>query len=89
MPPSSRFEPSAIKNKIKREDVAAKNKKAKNQQKLQKRLAQAKLEASDPVAKKVRYHLHFYTIHKPIEMVIMLETSGGECPPHTGQYSRI
>ncbi|KIM90614.1 hypothetical protein PILCRDRAFT_812370 [Piloderma croceum F 1598] len=51
---SSRFEPSAIKNKIKREDVAAKNKKAKNQQKLQKRLAQAKLEASDPVAKKKR-----------------------------------
>jgi len=87
MPPSSRFEPSAIKNKIKREDVAAKNKKAKNQQKLQKRLAQAKVEASDPVAKKVRYHLHSYTIHELIEMVIILETSGGEHSPHPGQYS--
>jgi ribosome production factor 1 len=50
---SSRFEPSGIKNKIKREDIAAKNKKAKNQQKLQKRLAQSKLEANDPLAKKV------------------------------------
>jgi len=47
--PSSRFEPSTIKNKIKREDIAAKNKKAKNQQKLQKRLAQAKIEANDPL----------------------------------------
>ena len=54
MPQRSRFEPSTIKNKIKREDIANKNKKAKNQQKLQKRLTQAKLEASDPLAKKVR-----------------------------------
>lgn len=53
MPQRSRFEPSTIKNKIKREDIANKNKKAKNQQKLQKRLAQAKLEANDPAAKKV------------------------------------
>lgn len=52
MPPT-RFEPSSIKNKIKREDVARKSKKAKNQLKLQKRLAQAKLEAEDPAAKKV------------------------------------
>jgi ribosome production factor 1 len=50
---TSRFQPSTIKNKIKRESVAAKNKKAKNQQKLQKRLAQAKVEANDPAAKKV------------------------------------
>ncbi|KAF7971303.1 hypothetical protein HWV62_21466 [Athelia sp. TMB] len=54
MAPTSRFEPSTIKNKIKREDIAQKNKKAKNQQKLQKRLAQAKLEANDPAAKKKR-----------------------------------
>jgi hypothetical protein len=50
---SSRFEPSSIKNKIKREEVARKTKKAKGQQKLQKRLAQAKAEANDPAAKKV------------------------------------
>ncbi|ETW78862.1 hypothetical protein HETIRDRAFT_14859, partial [Heterobasidion irregulare TC 32-1] len=43
-----------IKNKIKREEVSRKNKKAKGQAKLQKRLAQAKLEASDPAVKKQR-----------------------------------
>ncbi|KAK0202766.1 anticodon-binding protein [Desarmillaria ectypa] len=53
MPPS-RFEPNAIKNKIKREEIARKSKKAKGHQKLQKRLAQAKLEANDPAAKKKR-----------------------------------
>jgi ribosome production factor 1 len=52
--PMSRFEPSSIKNKIKREEVAQKSKKAKNQLKLQKRLARAKVEANDPAAKKVR-----------------------------------
>ncbi|KAF9480550.1 Brix-domain-containing protein [Pholiota conissans] len=52
--PTTRFEPSSIKNKIKREEVSQKSKKAKNQQKLQKRLAQAKLEANDPAAKKKR-----------------------------------
>ncbi|KAF4610878.1 hypothetical protein D9613_006961 [Agrocybe pediades] len=52
--PTSRFEPSQIKNKIKREEVINKTRKARNQQKLQKRLAQAKLEASDPAAKKKR-----------------------------------
>ncbi|KAJ7733768.1 anticodon-binding protein [Mycena maculata] len=51
---ASRFEPSSIKNKIKREEVSRKTKKAKGQQKLQKRLAQAKAEASDPTAKKKR-----------------------------------
>jgi ribosome production factor 1 len=52
--PTSRFEPSSIKNKIKREEIAQKSKKAKNQAKLQKRLSQAKAEAHDPAAKKVR-----------------------------------
>ncbi|KAJ7437110.1 anticodon-binding protein [Mycena galericulata] len=51
---SSRFEPSSIRNKIKREEVSRKTKKAKGQQKLQKRLAQAKAEANDPAAKKKR-----------------------------------
>ena len=51
--PTSRFEPSTIKNKVKREEIARKQKKAKRQQKLQRRLAQAKAEANDPLAKKV------------------------------------
>ncbi|KAF9069804.1 anticodon-binding protein [Rhodocollybia butyracea] len=51
---SSRFEPSTIKNKIKREEISNKNKKAKSQDKLQRRLARAKLEANDPAAKKKR-----------------------------------
>ncbi|KAJ7831888.1 anticodon-binding protein [Mycena leptocephala] len=51
---STRFEPSSIKNKIKREEVSRKTKKAKGQQKLQKRLALAKAEANDPAAKKKR-----------------------------------
>ncbi|KAH7914845.1 Brix-domain-containing protein [Hygrophoropsis aurantiaca] len=50
----TRFQPSSIKNKVKREEVTHKLKKAKNQQKLQKRLAQAKAEANDPAAKKKR-----------------------------------
>lgn len=50
---TNRFEPSQIKNKIKREEIAQKKKKAKNQEKLKKRLALAKAEANDPAAKKV------------------------------------
>ncbi|KAF9269071.1 Brix-domain-containing protein [Marasmius fiardii PR-910] len=52
--PTSRFEPSIIKNKVKREEVANKNKKAKRQDKLQRRLERAKIEANDPAAKKKR-----------------------------------
>ncbi|OSD03056.1 Brix-domain-containing protein [Trametes coccinea BRFM310] len=52
--PTSRFQPSSIKNKVKREEVARKQKKAKRQDKLQRRLAQAKAEANDPLAKKKR-----------------------------------
>ncbi|KAG5340287.1 hypothetical protein C0989_002303 [Termitomyces sp. Mn162] len=44
--------PTDIKNKMKREEVARKSKKAKNQQKLERRLAIAKAEANDPAAKK-------------------------------------
>jgi ribosome production factor 1 len=51
---SQHFEASKIKNKIKREDVARKNKRAKNQEKLQRRLALAKEESNDPSARKVR-----------------------------------
>ncbi|EPT00737.1 hypothetical protein FOMPIDRAFT_1162776 [Fomitopsis schrenkii] len=53
MPPA-RFQPSSIKNKIKREETARKQKKQKRQDKLQRRLAQAKVEADDPLAKKKR-----------------------------------
>ncbi|KAI0065610.1 Brix-domain-containing protein [Artomyces pyxidatus] len=52
--PTQRFEPSSIKNKIKREEVSRKSKKAKGQLKLQRRLELAKLEADDPKAKKKR-----------------------------------
>ncbi|KIM53935.1 hypothetical protein SCLCIDRAFT_137791 [Scleroderma citrinum Foug A] len=45
---------SLIKNKIKRQEVASKQKKGKGKQKLQKRLARAKQEANDPAAKKKR-----------------------------------
>jgi ribosome production factor 1 len=48
-----KFQPSSIKNKIKREDESRKAKKAKRQDKLQRRLALAKEEANDPAAKKV------------------------------------
>lgn len=51
--PSSRFEPSSIKNKIKREEIARKLRKSKGQSKLQRRLALAKEEATNPAAKKV------------------------------------
>jgi ribosome production factor 1 len=44
----TRFTPSHIKNKIKREQLTQKAKKAKAQAKLQKRLAQAKAEVNDP-----------------------------------------
>lgn len=44
MPPT-RFAPSHIKNKIKREQITQKTKKAKAQAKLQKRLAQPKLKS--------------------------------------------
>ncbi|KAG9223803.1 hypothetical protein CCMSSC00406_0004856 [Pleurotus cornucopiae] len=50
----TRFEPSSIRNKIKREEIARKSKRCKNQEKLKRRLAQAKDEASDPAAKKKR-----------------------------------
>jgi ribosome production factor 1 len=53
MPSSHRFEPSAIKNKQKREQVFHKAKKEKGQAKLHRRLAIAKREADDPKAKKV------------------------------------
>ena len=52
--PTSRFEASSIKNKIKREEIARKLKKQKGQSKLQKRLAQAKVEADNPAVKKVQ-----------------------------------
>lgn len=51
---SKRFEPSQIGNKAKREDVAAKQRKAKTQQRLKKRLERAKVESQNPALKKVR-----------------------------------
>lgn len=51
--PARRFEPSQIKNKEKREEVARKQKKEKRQSKLKRRLTLAKAETDDPAAKKV------------------------------------
>ncbi|EIN06043.1 Brix-domain-containing protein [Punctularia strigosozonata HHB-11173 SS5] len=53
MPPE-RTMPSSIKNKIKREEVARKAKRTKRQDKLQKRLERAKIEAKDPAVKRKR-----------------------------------
>ncbi|GJE91083.1 Brix domain-containing protein [Phanerochaete sordida] len=52
--PSSRFEPSQIKNKEKREEIARKQKREKGQAKLKRRLALAKSESDNPAAKKRR-----------------------------------
>jgi hypothetical protein len=52
MPPT-RFEPSRIKNKIKREDVHRYSKKSKAQEKLKQRLALKEAERKDPSLKKV------------------------------------
>lgn len=51
--PSQRLNPNLIKNKLKRQEVVGKHKKAKTQSKLQRRLALAKEEANDPLARKV------------------------------------
>ncbi|KAF4569951.1 hypothetical protein EYR36_009757 [Pleurotus pulmonarius] len=50
----TRFEPSSIRNKIKREEIARKSKRTKNQEKLKRRLEQTKHESLDPQAKKKR-----------------------------------
>ena len=63
--PTSRFEPSLIKNKIKRDEVVRKSKKAKGQLKLQRRLALVKQEANDPAAKKVRQYYSFSKTDEP------------------------
>jgi hypothetical protein len=52
--PSARFEPSSIKNKVKRQETVRKLKREKGQKKLQSRLAIAKAEVADPGAKRVR-----------------------------------
>jgi ribosome production factor 1 len=49
-----KFEPSQVKNKIKREDEHRKAKRSKRRDKLDRRLARAKEEADDPAAKQVR-----------------------------------
>ncbi|KAF9786471.1 Brix-domain-containing protein [Thelephora terrestris] len=52
--PSARFEPSSIKNKVKRQETVRKLKREKGQKKLQSRLAIAKAEVADPGAKRKR-----------------------------------
>jgi ribosome production factor 1 len=64
MPPPKRFNPSAIKNKMKREDVSRSLKKAKRQDKLKRRLALAEAERNDPEARKVRDCQEFRIIYE-------------------------
>jgi ribosome production factor 1 len=54
MPPAQRQNPTAIKNKIKREEVTRSRKKAKRQEKLKRRLALAEAEKDDPTAREER-----------------------------------
>jgi hypothetical protein len=54
MPPlRTRFEPSQVKNKMKREELTRKKRKDRTQEKLKRRLAIVKAEEDDPEAKKV------------------------------------
>ena len=69
MPPTKRFEPSSIKNKIKREEITRKLKKDKRQDKLKRRLALAKTEKEDPAAKKVRRLVHRVLKKKPPKLM--------------------
>ena len=87
MPPV-RFEPSTIKNKIKREEIANKQKKTKRQEKLKRRLAQAKLEANDPLVKKV----HKFDIIPTCPYLISragVETSCTKRPSHSRQLPGV
>ena len=52
--PSTRFESSSIKNKVKRREITGKLRRENGQRKLQSRLAIAQVELADPAAKKVR-----------------------------------
>lgn len=79
-----RIQPSLIKNKVKRQEVAEKRKKAKNQLKLKQRLARAKEEASDPAAKKVGAITR--EIYPPLNSTT--EKISGERSAYTRQLSR-
>jgi hypothetical protein len=70
--PTNRFEPSTIKNKVKREEIARKQKREKRQSKLQRRLALAKAESDNPAAKKVS---GLYYVSLMIPNVVYIETS--------------
>ena len=74
---------SLIKNKIKRQEVASKQKKEKGKQKLQKRLARAKQEANDPAAKKVCKSYHRFTATTHRNAGHFTETHYRKCFPDT------
>jgi len=79
---ASHFEPSSIKNKIKREEISRKSKKSKGQAKLQRRLAQAKSEATDPAVKKVN-SVHYRWDSSLKTGCSLAETFSGERSPNT------
>jgi hypothetical protein len=59
--PSLSVPPSSIRNKVKREAIYRKNKRANGREKLEKRLARAKVESSDPEAKRVHLVSFMFT----------------------------
>jgi ribosome production factor 1 len=84
MPPT-RFEPSSIKNRHKREEVHRSTKKAKGQEKLKRRLALAEAERKDPSLKQVRVLHRFF---KDLVLTLLLKRRIAENVPHTLDNTR-
>ena len=78
--PSTRFEPSSIRNKTKRQEIVRKLKREKGQRKLQSRLAIAKAEIADPAAKKVRLLSSRLLGYLSNELCFSPEKVSAECP---------
>lgn len=75
--PAERFATSAIKNKLKREDVYRHQKKQRGQEKLKRRLALAEAERKDPEAKQVSFkHLTRHSSYTRPSSA----TNSPECP---------
>ena len=87
--PSTRFEPSSIKNKTKRQEIVRKLKREKGQRKLQSRLAMAKAEIADPAAKRVRLPSSRPRVICQMSFVSTPEKVGKECPQDPRQPKRV
>lgn len=84
MPPT-RFQPSSIKNRIKREDVHRSAKKNKSQEKLKKRQALAAAERKDPSLKEVSM---LYTPTMCLTLTVQIKRRIAENVPRTLDNSR-